>query len=285
MAKRLHLTGHVVNVYDVDSKRVADFRAFKAAHPIPAADADIHARNTDESLAGSALHSDVVVICVLDEPQCEAVLEALLPGIADVSPAEYIPVDVAELPAGRVVSILVTSTVAPDYVAALPGRVCRLQAEKPSDVTYRVLDAPISGGPVRSEQGSLIVMVGAAPADVDRARPVLRSLTDYVSPGQSAASGGYYVCGPHCGDGMMVKICHQLIAGSNLACAAEGYALANACGVYSDVFVEICTRGAASSFMLQNRGGRIGQALTGEDPPCMSRCLCSLYVYFAFATA
>lgn len=271
MAKRLHMTGHCVNVYDVDPRRISEFAAFQAANPMPAA-AGEHAQPGDGSLLGATRLSDVIIVCVLDEPQCESVLDTLVPGVARVAPdAGGVASDGPS--GGHVVSVLITSTVAPEYVAALPHRVEAAQALNPctSGRTFRIVDSPISGGAIRSELGSLIVMVGAPPADVDRVRPVLQGMTDYVAPGEAKGAGGYYVCGPRCGDGMMVKICHQLVAGSNLACAAEGFALAKACGVYSDTFVEICNRGAASSFMLQNRGARIGQALNGLDPPCMSR--------------
>ncbi|CAM9349227.1 unnamed protein product, partial [Ectocarpus fasciculatus] len=198
--------------------------------------------------------------------------EVLLPGIKGTTSATGGEGGAAAV-TGRPVFILVTSTVAPAYVAALPSRVEQVQSASTgaSDRVHRILDAPISGGSVRSELGSLIVMVGAPEQDVDRVRPVLRDMTNYIAPGDTTAAGGYYVCGPKCGDGMTVKICHQLIAGSNLACAAEGYALAKACGVFSDAFVEICTRGAASSFMLHNRGARIRQVLDEDTPPCMSR--------------
>ena len=271
MAKRLHNNGHFVNVYDVDGKRIKDFRDYKAAHPHPSQAPDSHALCEDTTLLGITAHSEIIIVCVLNEEQCESVLEVLLPGIKD-TPTGTEGGGVATA-GGRLVSILVTSTVAPDYVAALPSRIDRVQKGSTGapDRVYRIVDAPISGGSVRSELGSLIVMVGAPEEDVDRVEPVLEDMTSYIAPGDATAAGGYYVCGPKCGDGMMVKICHQLIAGSNLACAAEGYALAKACGVFSDAFVEICTRGAASSFMLQNRGGRIRQALADDIPPCMSR--------------
>jgi putative dehydrogenase len=275
IAKRLHLQGHSVNCYDVFTQRIADFRAFKAEHPNPHNGSDVHSMNTEVSLGGVLQHSDVIVICVVNEAQCESVLETLLPGLgATTSSSSSSSGAGAGAVEGSIVSVLVTSTVAPDYIAALPGRVDSVQANRPitpGAKNYRIVDAPISGGVVRAELGSLIVMAAGPPADIDRARPVLQSMSDYVPPGETSAPGAYYVCGDKCGEGMMVKICHQLIAGSNLASAAEGYALARACGVFGDAFVDICTRGAASSFMLQNRGARIKQSLVGEAPPCMSR--------------
>lgn len=270
MAKRLHLTGHSVNVFDVDKNRINDFKMFKSSNPNGLTDGDEHGAVRETTLLGVTQFSEVIIICVVDEPQCESVLNELLPGLRDV-PADVTAAATSE-PLKPIVTILVTSTVAPSYVAALPKRVEYLQAIRPSEMAcFRIIDAPISGGAVRSEQGSLIVMAAAPCEDIERVSPVLESLTNHIPPGQIHKPGGYFICGPNCGDGMMVKICHQLIAGSNLASAAEGYALAKACGVFSDAFVEICTLGAASSFMLQNRGARIKQALLNENPPCMSR--------------
>lgn len=222
-------------------------------------------------MVGATKFSDAVILCVLNEEQCESVIDSFLPGFKDISPvSEEVITDTRQT--GRIVSIIVTATVAPDYVAALPQRVSLAQSrDLTCTVKYCVIDAPISGGSIRSEQGSLIVMSGAPSEDLARVEPVLKSMTNHIPPGETTPPGGYYVCGPNCGDGMLVKVCHQLIAGSNLASAAEGYALAKACGVFSDTFVDICTRGAASSFMLKNRGHRIQQVLSEEVAPCMSR--------------
>jgi 3-hydroxyisobutyrate dehydrogenase len=65
----------------------------------------------------------------------------------------------------------------------------------------RFLDAPVSGGVGGAEAGTLAIMVGGAPADLDEARPVL------------AAMGANIIHVGAAGAGEVAKLCNNLIAG------------------------------------------------------------------------
>lgn len=71
------------------------------------------------------------------------------------------------------------------------------------------LDAPISGGVPRAENGSLTIMVGGDPEAFQKAEPVLRALGDrVVQVGKPGA-------------GTVVKLVNQLLVGVHTAVAAE----------------------------------------------------------------
>lgn len=213
-----------VRVFDVAPERVAEAaRAGARAAASPA-----------EAVADA----DVVVIGVRDAAQ----LEAALFGSTGAAPS---------LQPGAVV--LLTSTVGRD--------VARAVADRLSDGGVDLLDAPVSGGPVRAGTGELSIMVGAAPEVVERARPVLDRL-----------STATYVVGPHPGDGQTMKTVNQLLCGIHTAAAGEAVALAAALGLDLDTVLEVLGSGAAASFMLADRGPRmVAQLAAGEGPPLRSR--------------
>jgi 3-hydroxyisobutyrate dehydrogenase/putative dehydrogenase len=109
-----------------------------------------------------------------------------------------------------------------------------------------VVDAPVSGGAVRAAAGDLLIMVGGAPAAVDRARPLLDAMA------RDAPHVGTAV-----GDGQKVKLVNQLLCGVHIAAAAEGLALAEAMGLDPAATWEVLRGGAAASFMLDDRGERM----------------------------
>ena len=78
----------------------------------------------------------------------------------------------------------------------------------------RFLDAPISGGSVRAEAGTLAMMVGGDDCDVEEVRPVLECLGTHV-----------FHCGP-VGAAQTIKVINNIIGGINTLMTAETYRLA-----------------------------------------------------------
>jgi 3-hydroxyisobutyrate dehydrogenase/putative dehydrogenase len=81
--------------------------------------------------------------------------------------------------------------------------------------------------------------------DFDRVAPILNDLGSFVA-----------YCGP-LGTGQSVKLVNQLLAGIHIAAAAEALAYAESLGMDAQTVLEIVTKGAANSFMLEDRGGRM----------------------------
>lgn len=113
-----------------------------------------------------------------------------------------------------------------------------------------MLDAPVSGGVARAEQGNLLIMAGGQRDLFEELRPVLEAM------GSSVVH-----CGESVGDGQAVKMVNQLLVGVHLAVAGEALSYAAALGLDPRFVFETVQKGAANSFMLENRGERM---LSGE---------------------
>ena len=189
------------------------------------------------TVADAITDADVVVVSVRDLSQFESAFYGDHPAVD-------------RLGAGSI--IIMTSTIGTDAVRAAAARL----AER--DVA--LLDAPVSGGPVRAGKGDLLIMVGAEQTVIDRAAPVLDRLASTV-----------YVVGPNPGDGQTMKTVNQLLCGIHTAAAAEALALAHSLGMDLERALDVLGRGAAASFMLADRGPRMIERLRGESPELRSR--------------
>ncbi|MBG6180499.1 NAD(P)-dependent oxidoreductase [Arthrobacter sp. CAN_A1] len=174
--------------------------------------------------------ASVVLLAVRDAAQVEDVLF----GWEGIAPA---------LTRGAVV--VMTSTVGMDAVASWTERL--------GNLGVALVDAPLSGGPVRAGEGDLLIVVGADPPALDLARPVLERLASTLT-----------VVGNNAGDGQAMKTVNQLLCGVHIAAAAEALALADALGLDQQLALAALETGAASSFMLSNRGPRMIEGYDGN---------------------
>lgn len=77
-----------------------------------------------------------------------------------------------------------------------------------------MLDAPVSGGQEKAEQGTLAIMVGGDSSAFEQARPILEKMGATVTlVGESGA-------------GQITKLVNQMIVGINISAVAEGMAFA-----------------------------------------------------------
>ena len=190
-----------------------------------------------QSAREAAAGADAVLLAVRNAAQLDEVLFGEN-GVAEV------------LTAGSVV--ILGSTVGTDTI---PATVERLAAHG-----IDLVDAPLSGGPARAGAGDLLIVVGAEPAALDKARPVLELLASTLS-----------VVGDSPGDGQALKTVNQLLCGVHIAAAAEALALADALGLDRAKTLAALEAGAAGSFMLSNRGPRMLQAYSDEGAEVLSR--------------
>ncbi|PWV57317.1 NAD(P)-dependent oxidoreductase [Nocardiopsis sp. L17-MgMaSL7] len=148
--------------------------------------------------------------------------------------------------------LVLTSTVGVETVTAT--------AEELAPRGLFLVDAPLSGGPVRAGEGDLLIVVGATPEAREAADPVLRRLASTLS-----------VIGDRPGDGQAFKTVNQLLCGVHIVAAAEALALARSLGLDPQATLETLGAGAAGSFMLGNRGPRMLQAYEEEGAEVLSR--------------
>ncbi|MGW3562981.1 NAD(P)-dependent oxidoreductase [Streptomyces sp. NPDC000941] len=177
--------------------------------------------------ADAARDADVVVLAVRDQAQVDGAL------FGESGAAET-------LKAGAVV--VLTSTVGPEAARSTAAAL----AERGTAV--RLVDAPVSGGPTRAGNGDLLIVVGAEPAALEVARPVLDRLASTLT-----------VIGDKPGDGQALKAINQLLAGVHIAAAAEAVALARGLGLDPQTVIDSLSQGAAGSFMFADRGPRMAQ--------------------------
>jgi 3-hydroxyisobutyrate dehydrogenase len=190
----------------------------------PAPDLDELGVQRAPSPAAVAEASGVVVICVSDTPDVEAVL--------------FGPAGVA---AGARSGTLVIdcSTIAPGPTREFAGRL--------AENGVALVDAPVSGGSEGARNATLSIFVGGDAADVDRARPVLEALGKTITH-----------VGP-VGAGQAVKAVNQVILAGTYLGVAEGIVLAMKAGLDVEQVVGALGGGAAQSWVLANRSGRMLQ--------------------------
>ncbi|HBI82465.1 MAG TPA: 3-hydroxyisobutyrate dehydrogenase [Alcaligenaceae bacterium] len=130
------------------------------------------------------------------------------------------------------------STLPPQYVKELGARL----AEK----KIHLIDSPVTGGKVGAEKGTLTVMVAGEEAIFERVKPVL-----------STFGARLFFLGTEHGKGSQMKVINQLLCGVHIAAAAEALAMARENGLPMETTLEILKSGAASSWMLGDRGPRM----------------------------
>ena len=108
-----------------------------------------------------------------------------------------------------------------------------------------MVDAPVSGGSEGAKNATLTIFVGGEAADVERARPVLTAMGRTITH-----------VGP-IGAGQAVKAVNQVILAGTYLGVAEGMVLAIKAGLDVGQVVEALGGGAAQSWVLANRSGRM----------------------------
>lgn len=129
-------------------------------------------------------------------------------------------------------------------MSSIQPRQAREHAARLDALGVHHLDAPVSGGTVGAEQGTLAVMAGGDAADFERARPVLELLGKPVH------------VGPH-GAGQLAKLANQMIVGITIGAVAEALLLCEKGGADMARVKQAITGGFADSRILQVHGQRM----------------------------
>ena len=129
-------------------------------------------------------------------------------------------------------------------MASIQPREARDHAARLSERGLRHLDAPVSGGTVGAEAGTLAIMVGGKTEDFQAAQPVF------------AALGRATHVGPH-GAGQLAKLANQMIVGISIGAVAEALLLCAKGGADPAKVREAITGGFADCRILQLHGQRM----------------------------
>lgn len=112
-------------------------------------------------------------------------------------------------------------------------------AEKVDAAGHRFIDAPVSGGVVGAEAGTLTFMVGGSEADLESARPVLDPM-----------AGRIVHCGAS-GNGQAAKLCNNLLLAITQVGVAEAFVLGEKLGLTNQAFYDVASTSAAQCWALQ----------------------------------
>jgi 2-hydroxy-3-oxopropionate reductase len=106
------------------------------------------------------------------------------------------------------------------------------------------LDAPVSGGTIGAEKGTLAIMVGGDKKIFNTVMPLFKSMGTAIYVGKT-------------GCGQVAKLANQTIVGISIGAVSEALILAEAAGADPKAVREIMLRGFAGGPILKNHGLRI----------------------------
>lgn len=175
-----------------------------------------------DSPAEVARFADIVMMCVTDQDSVKEVLFGA-DGVSDGAEAGKIVIDFSSI----------APKAAKDYAAQLAVK----------GVGY--IDAPVSGGTVGAEQGTLAIMAGGKAEHIEFVRPLIAELASrFTRMGDSGA-------------GQVTKLANQVIVASLFPVIAEAPRLAEAAGVDASKVPEALKGGFADSKPMQVFGPRM----------------------------
>ena len=134
--------------------------------------------------------------------------------------------------------VIVCTTVSPNFAKEMAT------ACENKELLY--LDAPISGGSIKSSQGKLSYMVSGSKNALVAAKPILDSTSETV-----------FEFGEVVGSGSAMKAVNQMLAGVHIAAMAEAITFGITQGIEPERFLEVISKCAGSSWMLENRAPHI----------------------------
>ena len=203
MVKRLVPLGYAVRAYDIVAKQVEAAQAAGAT-----------AATTP---AGAARGADLVL---LNLPTTDAVEDAVFgpDGVASALAPPQLVVDFSTVKVEK-------------------GRAFAQRLREATGCGW--IDAPVSGGPPASGNGTLPVMMGGADADVARVTPFMKDVSSRCTH-----------MGP-VGAGLAAKMINQLIVGCTHAVLAEALLVAERAGIDAARIPECLAGGHADGTLLQ----------------------------------
>ena len=199
MAARLLVAGHTLSVYNRTPAR---------AEPLGRLGANVAA-----SARAAAEKADIIIGMTADDESSRAMWLGEAGALAAANAPDALVIE--------------CSTLSHDWVLELAREVRRRG--------FRYVDAPVTGLPDAAAAGTLTLLVGAEPGDLDAARPVFASLATRVLHFGAVGQGTVY------------KLMVNLMGAVQIAAAAEGMALAESAGLDLKLVADAIGSGQAAS--------------------------------------
>jgi 2-hydroxy-3-oxopropionate reductase len=204
MARNLLRTGYALVVYN--------------RSPAPARELAAEGAETADSPRSVAERSDVIITMLPDSPQVQDVV-AGPGGVLDGASEGALLIDM--------------STISPVVTQEL--------ARAAHERGVAMLDAPVSGGDVGAQQGTLSIMVGGREEDFRRAEPIFHAL------GKTVVHAGSH------GAGQIVKACNQIVVALTIEAVSEALVLGSKAGVDPAVILSVLSGGLAGNRVMEVR--------------------------------
>ena len=170
------------------------------------------------SPAEAAAGADIVITCVSDTPDVRVILLGDN-GVIEGAKKGTVVVDM--------------STISPSATREMGDTLAKKG--------ILMIDAPVSGGSEGAQKGTLAIMVGGDPDDVEKVRPVLEAMGKTITH-----------VGP-IGSGQITKAINQVVIAATYLGVAEGMTLGMKAGLDMEKVVAAIAGGAAGSWVLDNR--------------------------------
>ncbi len=206
MARRLCEAGHTVHVWN---------RTRAKAEGLAAAGATVH-----DTATGAVQGAEFVVTMLEHGPVVEQVLFEM--GVAGAMKPGTVLIDMSSIKPAE----------------------ARAHAERLGGMGITHLDAPVSGGTLGAEAGTLAIMAGGKATTFERVKPLF------------AALGRATLVGPS-GAGQLAKLANQMIVGITIGAVAEALLLCQKGGADPAKVKEAISGGFADSRILQVHGQRM----------------------------
>ena len=199
MAARLLTAGHTLSVFNRTATRSSPLAALGA--------------RVADSPRAAATSADVIIGMTATDESSRAMWLGADGALAAMNAPDALAIE--------------CSTLSHDWVLELAAQV-KLRG-------FRYVDAPVTGLPDAAAAGTLTLLVGAEPTNLDAARPILTSLATRVLH-----------FGP-VGQGTVYKLMINLMGAVQIGSAAEGLALAQAAGLDLKLVADAIGSGQAAS--------------------------------------
>ena len=202
MAKNLMEAGHELVLYN---------RTKEKAEKLAGDGATV--ADTPRAVAES---SDIIITMLPDSPDVAAVVEGE-DGVLEGTKEGSLVVDM--------------STISPVVARELAGKVREKGAS--------MLDAPVSGGDVGAQGGTLSIMVGGGEEDFERARPLFEVMGKTITHVGEA------------GAGQVVKACNQIVVALTIEAVSEALVLGSKAGVEPAKILDVLSGGLAGNKVME----------------------------------
>lgn len=205
MAANLLQHGWSVHVNDVVDRKMQALAALGAV---------LH-----RDAAQTACYSELIIVCVVDAVQANDVLFGHHGAVKQMQSGQC---------------VMLCPTIAPEDTEAI--------AQHLTALGIHIIDAPMSGGPIRARNGSMSLMVACADAVFEQHKSLLATFSNQV-----------FRISQKPGDGARTKLVNNLLAGINLAGAAEVLALSERMGLNLTTTLNVIEQSSGQSWIGSDR--------------------------------